>query len=1184
MPLYEDFWGDLDGYWEVCRPKLKNHDHSAMDSHLKVAVRCRPLDARERALKDRSVVTPHADGTVTLDLTRIAQGMESATFAYDHVYGPDVSQREVFETIGYDAVEHAFVGYNVSLFAYGQTSSGKTFSMMGLPSCEDVGLIPRICRTIFHFVALARDEYERYEASIEASYLEVYNEKPRDLLVDPSHSPALQVRESPEVGVFVEGLSRHKTDTAHDVELLINSGTKYRTIAATKYNRESSRSHAVFELTLTQVYKEHNSQLTMQKRSKVNLIDLAGSERTGAIGNKGVVFEEGASINKSLTVLGRCIKALAKLKRSGTANKSLPVPFRESVLTWYLRESLAGNAKTTMLANISPAVSNGTETYGTLRYAAEAKRIATSVHMNEDPIQRQLRQQAEEITKLRHQLAELEQARPSGTSSMAAMERETLLSALEELRRSSWDAVRSSARFSVEELKPGGAQQDEYPLLVALTPDPMLSGKLKYSVRRLKDGAPVPFGIGRSARNSLELDGVGICQEHCEIAKLPKGTEGEGGAEFGLRVFADAKVHLNGELIEGAPGKRSKLRRAAMQDHPTDIASLATPLTPLHHGDRLILGPCRFVAIFMAFDSASSSDGLDGDENAAARQQRLAGATANWEYSAVVAEMMRRVGRIPRLFGSTDASAEGRLWEDLLRGLELANQANEIAAEMLVDVEFSVTMTTPLPPHFDETRMHELPALGAQVVIHCHTTLPATAIDHRRGRASPSPPSSLHGDGASYGSPAALRRSGSGRAQSRDSDADFCTLSSESQPRLFDVSLDVFVDFLAGLHDLFGTTALLCQALHADEDASSSASVQSPGSETALSSPKSSASRGRLPWLVDDKVPWLQRAVLRDVFEAADVDGDGLISFTELYGAMVGGLGLDVRADALKPVFDAFELAATTFMALKEFVDFLVTYLRIKFGGTIAHLVANANAFADYLGVPTGRSANLQRCALVAQAIASDASSADGRRMPLAALAAHGYYSSSGDGLVRAHALVLPGLVLPRREPATSAPAEALEIDAEARHLLSVSLARLLDCPPDTVRLRRDTNSNDLGPNATSEATAAGTSTVTAAVSGLGDAVVGRALAALVNGDLRSASDTASEARAYEAQLAERDAKIKEVKAKSNTFYRFFRLMYLLPYDVILLYILRCFYYPHNLPELHRLSRPRLYGFSWRPH
>lgn len=129
-------------------------------------------------------------------------------------------------------------------------------------------------------------------------------------MVNPSRAHALHVRESPEVGVFVEGLSRHQVNTANDVESLISSGTKYRTIASTKYNRESSRSHAVFEVTLIQVFKELNNPLTMQKVSKINLIDLAGSERTGKIGNKGIVFDEGASINKSLTVLGRCIKVL----------------------------------------------------------------------------------------------------------------------------------------------------------------------------------------------------------------------------------------------------------------------------------------------------------------------------------------------------------------------------------------------------------------------------------------------------------------------------------------------------------------------------------------------------------------------------------------------------------------------------------------------------------------------------------------------------------------------------------------------------------------------------------------------------------------------------------------------------------------------------------------------------------
>jgi kinesin family member 1 len=248
-----------------------------------------------------------------------------------------------------------------------------------------------------------------------------------DLLVDPSRAHALHVRESPEVGVFVEGLSRHRVGSAHDVESLIASGTKYRTIASTKYNRESSRSHAVFEITLIQVFKEKNNPLILQKKSKVNLIDLAGSERTGKIGNKGIVFDEGASINKSLTVLGRCIKALSKMKRgsggksSANNNKIVSVPFRESVLTWYLRESLAGNSKTTMLATVSPADSNGNETYGTLRYAAEAKRIETVVHMNEDAVQKQLRQQQEEIMKLREQLDRLERQLPADANASEVM-------------------------------------------------------------------------------------------------------------------------------------------------------------------------------------------------------------------------------------------------------------------------------------------------------------------------------------------------------------------------------------------------------------------------------------------------------------------------------------------------------------------------------------------------------------------------------------------------------------------------------------------------------------------------------------------------------------------------------------------------------------------------------------------
>jgi hypothetical protein len=295
---------------------------------------------------------------------------------------------------------------------------------------------------------------------------------------------------------------------------------------------------------------------------------------------------------------------------------------------------------------------------------------------------------------------------------------------------------------------------DEYPSLVTLTPDPMLSGKLKYHVANKEGGAA--FRIGRASGMDLELDGVGICQEHCEIIRLPtaKDTSGEdsvddkggakageglddvsaefGGAEFGLRVFKDAKVHVNGKQLKPETtrrgGQASRWRKAALynltQDSHDPLED-ARSLTPLHHGDRIILGPCRFVAVFLAFDPDAIPAPEDDDEDNAVgggggalelrRARQLAGAPAvgpggqqQWEYSAVVAEMMHHVGRVPRLFGSvTDSPAEGRLWEELLRGLELVNQANEIAAEMSVNVEFCATLTTTLPPDFDETQVAE---------------------------------------------------------------------------------------------------------------------------------------------------------------------------------------------------------------------------------------------------------------------------------------------------------------------------------------------------------------------------------------------------------------------------------------------------------------------------------------------
>ena len=172
--------------------------------------------------------------------------------------------------------------------------------------------------------------------------------------------------------------------TADEVEKIIDEGTGNRTVAATKYNSESSRSHAVFEIHIQQKYKDEVTGEDMQSKTKIALIDLAGSERSDKLGSVGTALKEGNNINKCLTVLGRCIKALVE-----TANfpkKKIQVPFRESVLTFYLRESLAGNARTTMVACVSPAGSNEEETLSTLRYAASAKQIKTAAKKSEDPL------------------------------------------------------------------------------------------------------------------------------------------------------------------------------------------------------------------------------------------------------------------------------------------------------------------------------------------------------------------------------------------------------------------------------------------------------------------------------------------------------------------------------------------------------------------------------------------------------------------------------------------------------------------------------------------------------------------------------------------------------------------------------------------------------------------------------
>jgi hypothetical protein len=340
--------------------------------NIRVVVRARPPNSRELAGdgSDVCVVVSSEHNTVQLG--------EEAAFTFDVAFPLECTQLDVFNGIGVDLVQQVWSGYNASMFAYGQTSSGKTHSMMGVRGDDiNAGLIPRICDLLFSSVKKFLDEGDEksHEVQILASYIEVYNEAVSDLL---GSCALLKLRDG--------------------AMAIIERGASGRSTAATLYNSQSSRSHAIFELHVKRRYPTPSGD--MQSTSRLSLTDLAGSERSAKVGSTGQALLEGNNINKSLATLGKCIRALVDVSRG---KKVLP-PFRESVLTLYLRESLAGNVLTTMLANVSPVRSNREETLSTLRFAASAKNIKTLVKKNEDPAQQRIRELTEENAALKREL------------------------------------------------------------------------------------------------------------------------------------------------------------------------------------------------------------------------------------------------------------------------------------------------------------------------------------------------------------------------------------------------------------------------------------------------------------------------------------------------------------------------------------------------------------------------------------------------------------------------------------------------------------------------------------------------------------------------------------------------------------------------------------------------------------
>ncbi|KAF1551268.1 Kinesin-like protein KIF16B, partial [Eudyptes schlegeli] len=493
---------------------------------------------REKDLNAKFIISMEKNKTTITNL-KVPEGgtgdtgrERTKTFTYDFSYfsadskSPSfVCQETVFKNLGTDVLKSAFEGYNACVFAYGQTGSGKSYTMMG--NAGDAGLIPRICEGLFSKIS---EKTKRNEASFrtEVSYLEIYNERVRDLLRrKSSKTNNLRIREHPKEGPYVEDLSKHLVQNYTDVEELMDAGNINRTTAATGMNDVSSRSHAIFTINFTQA--KFDSEMPCETVSKIHLVDLAGSERADATGATGVRLKEGGNINKSLVTLGNVISALADLSQDATnplsKKKQVFVPYRDSVLTWLLKDSLGGNSKTIMIATISPADVNYGETLSTLRYANRAKNIINKPTINEDPNVKLIRELRAEIARLKALLAQGNQIAFLDSPTALSMEEklqqnEARVQELTKEWTNKWNETQDILKEQTLALRKEGigvVLDSELPHLIGIDDDLLSTGIILY---HLKEGQTYVGREDAVTEQDIVLHGLDLESEHCIFENL----------------------------------------------------------------------------------------------------------------------------------------------------------------------------------------------------------------------------------------------------------------------------------------------------------------------------------------------------------------------------------------------------------------------------------------------------------------------------------------------------------------------------------------------------------------------------------------------------------------------------------------------------------------------------------------
>ncbi|KAJ3084839.1 kinesin-domain-containing protein [Rhizoclosmatium globosum] len=379
-----------------------------------VCVRCRPFSEKEkeRVSGAKKCVQIQPDrGAVTLQSPKSEEDIKNFTF--DAAFDENCTQIEVYNSTARIIVDAVLNGFNGTVFCYGQTGTGKTFSMQGISNVPHLrGIIPNAFNHIFDHIA--RSKHKKF--LVRVSFLEIYNEEIRDLLVKKGKG-GLELKEHPETGVYVKDLSGYVVKSVAEMEQLMNVGNNARSVGATLMNETSSRSHSIFTITIES--SEAGGGVDGEDRfvlGKLHLVDLAGSERQSKTGASGDRLKEATKINLSLSALGNCISALVD-------GKSSHIPYRDSKLTRLLQDSLGGNAKTLMIATLSPASYNYDETLSTLRYANRAKNIKNKPKINEDPKDAMLREYQEEINKLKQAL----EAKQKGTTVIKKVVRKKIM-------------------------------------------------------------------------------------------------------------------------------------------------------------------------------------------------------------------------------------------------------------------------------------------------------------------------------------------------------------------------------------------------------------------------------------------------------------------------------------------------------------------------------------------------------------------------------------------------------------------------------------------------------------------------------------------------------------------------------------------------------------------------------------